>query len=437
VKPRILTYIAAMTLFVAPLALSSLAAQDGSKLSSAPRQYTVQVLSGLGGLSGAFSINDLGRASGVSEPPADPYDRAFLWRNGEATDLGTLGGYNSSVAFPNKNEIGWLAGGSETEDNDPYQENFCQFVCSSSTNSCLPFNQICRGFLWRSATSEMIELPPLPGGNNSLAFGANSQHQVVGVAENGVEDSNCAAPQIFDFEGVIWALGPTGAAFVSQELAPIAGDTVSVAIEINQKGDAAGASGPCVTVFSGAHAVLWRGGRAIDLGSLGGAMNNIADALNNQGQVVGVSDLLGDSTAHAFLWRGGVMQDLGTLRTDDTFALAESINDKGEVVGLSCGPLDCRGFHWQAGVMTDLNSVLPTNGPLLITNAADINSLGEIAVQAYDSNVGDFVAAVLTPTSNAIGPVDGVAETRNVERKIILPENVREMLRDRMHLGHF
>ena len=283
----------------------------------------------------------------------------------------------------------------------------------------------------------MIPLPPLLGGNNSSAYGANNRHQVVGLAENGVQDSNCVAPQVFHFEGVIWALGPSGAPFVSQRLPPIAGDAGSGAIEINDMGDAVGGSGPCgpAGLAVGAHAVLWRSGRAIDLGNLGGATNNLAMGINNQGQVVGISDLPGDQVAHAFLWEGGVMRDLGVLRSDDTLANAESINDRGEVVGSSCGPVDCRGFHWQAGVMTDLNSVLPANSPLLITNAGDINSRGEIAVQAYDSNVGDSVAAVLIPTTNSAGPADGVAEIRNVERNIILPENVRKILRDRMHRG--
>jgi probable HAF family extracellular repeat protein len=439
VKLRILSYIAALTLFVVPLASSSLAAQDGSKLSSAPRQYTVQLLSGLGGLGGAFSINDLSWASGVSEPPDDPYDRAFLWRNGQITDLGTLGGYNSAIPFPNKNEIGWFAGISETADNDPYQENFCQFTCSSASGNCLPFNQVCKGFLWRPGKEDLIPLPPLPGGNNSYGFDANNRQQIVGAAENGVTDSTCGAPQVFDYEAVVWRLGPNGTPFISQQLPPIAGDAVSAATQINDQGDAVGASGPCTSIGLGvgAHAVLWHAGRALDLGSLGGVTNNVAFAINSQEQVVGISDLSGDNVAHAFLWENGAMQDLGTLRSDDTFALAESINDRGEVVGFSCGPIDCRGFHWQAGVMTDLNSVLPANSPLLITNAADINSLGEIAVQAYDSTVGDLAAAVLSPVGNAIGSVDGVAETRNVERKIILPENVRKTLRDRIHRGHF
>ncbi len=436
-KIRILASVTTTTILGALLAASPLQAQEQvSKLPPASRKYTVHVLPGLGGISGAFSINDLGWAAGVSGPPGNSYDRAFLWRDGQATDLGTLGGHNSSVPFPNKNEIGWLTGNSETADDDPYQENFCQFSCSSPTGNCLPFNQICKGFLWRADTEEMIALPPVVGGNNSFSFDANNRRQIVGVAENGVQDSNCAAPQVFHFEGVIWRLASDGTPFISRQLAPIAGDAVSVAFGINDKAEVVGASGPCVSVFgSGAHAVLWRGGRAIDLGSLGGATNNLAAGLNNRGQVVGVSDLPGDSAAHAFLWQDGTMKDLGVLRSDDTFALAESINDGGEVVGLSCGPADCRGFHWQAGIMTDLNSVLPAGSPLLIWNAGDINSRGEIAVQAYDSNVGDFVAAVLIPAGNNDKALQNFVDEGNGQHSVVLPKDVREQFMMRLHLG--
>src|ERR1700730_9621961 len=141
-KTKILTYVTAMIIFAALIASFRPAAQgQANKLSSAPRQYTVQVLPGLGGLAGAFSINDLSWVGGLSNPPGDSFEHAFLWRNGQETDLGTLGGYNSSVAT-NKNEIGWMVGNSETPDSDPYQENFCQFICP--TGSCLPLNQICK-----------------------------------------------------------------------------------------------------------------------------------------------------------------------------------------------------------------------------------------------------------------------------------------------------
>jgi probable HAF family extracellular repeat protein len=344
----IFRYVTAMTVFAALMASFPLTAQEqDNKLSSTPRKYEVRVLPGLGGLSGAFSINNRGWVAGISNPPGDALEHALLWRSGQMTDLGTLGGYNSSVPFPNKNDIGWLTGPSETADNDPYQENFCQFICSGP--SCAPLTQMCRGFLWRSETNEMIALPPLPEGNNSISYGVNNRRQVVGAAENGVEDPNCVAPQVFRFEGVVWSLGFGGTPFVSQRLAPIAGDAVSAGVGINEKGDVVGASGQCASIGLGigTHAVLWKGGRAIDLGNLGGVMNNLAFALNSQGQVVGISDLPGDNVTHAFLWTGGAMKDMGTLRSDDFLALPESINDRGEVVGLSCGPIDCRGFHWQ------------------------------------------------------------------------------------------
>ena len=84
-KRRIFTHIAATPLFSALLALSPVAAQDGSTLSSAPSQYTVQVLPGLGGLGGAFRINNLGWASGLSEPPGVPKDRYFIYRVGSVS----------------------------------------------------------------------------------------------------------------------------------------------------------------------------------------------------------------------------------------------------------------------------------------------------------------------------------------------------------------
>jgi probable HAF family extracellular repeat protein len=110
-KARIFRYITAMTIFAALRASLPLAAQEqGNQHSSVPRKYQVRVLPGLGGLSGAFSINDRSWVAGISNPPGDAFEHALLWRSGQMTDLGTLGGYNSSVPFPNNNEIGWLTG---------------------------------------------------------------------------------------------------------------------------------------------------------------------------------------------------------------------------------------------------------------------------------------------------------------------------------------
>ena len=87
------------------------------------------------------------------------------------------------------------------------------------------------------------------------------------------------------------------------------------------------------------HALLWENDTVTDLGNLGGktgqAGGNIAYAINDQSQVVGVSDLPGDMTFHAFLWtRATGMQDLGTL-SGDVASLSLGINQAGSIVGAS------------------------------------------------------------------------------------------------------
>lgn len=59
----------------------------------------------------------------------------------------------------------------------------------------------------------------------------------------------------------------------------------------------------------------------IDLKGLGGSGSvgpgNIAGAINNRGEVIGTSDLPGDTTFHGFLWTdSNGTKDLTTLKGD-------------------------------------------------------------------------------------------------------------------------
>jgi probable HAF family extracellular repeat protein len=150
----------------------------------------------------------------------------------------------------------------------------------------------------------------------------------------------------------------------------------------------------------GAHAVLWQNGSATatDLGNLGGSTNNVAFAINEQGQIVGISGLSGNAAVHAFLWQnGGPMQDLLTL-PGDVLSIAYSLNDAGQIVGQSCDAKgNCRACLWQNGSITDLNTLIAPSSPAHLLVAFDVNNQGQIVGQAYDRNTGNTTGFVATP----------------------------------------
>ncbi|HZY96489.1 MAG TPA: hypothetical protein VFE35_05260 [Candidatus Cybelea sp.] len=366
--------------------------------------YYLAALRGLGGSNGsaANGINDRGWITGASFIKGNGAGHAVLWVNGKPVDLGTLGGSNSAVNWPVKGDRGQIAGESDTSQTDPLAESFC-----GTPNICL-------GFRWKAYT--LTPLPPL-GGNNSQATGVNNRGEAAGVAETAVHDSSCAAPQVLDYRGVIWK--PNGKTIT---LPPIAGDAVSQAVPIDNAGDAAGASGPCgppLTLgYGGAHAVLWKHGSAIDLGNLGGTTTNAAAAMNDRGQIVGVSSLPGNATYHAFLWQHGVMSDLGTLPGDFN-SVAFGINNRGQIVGQSCDASNnCRAFIWQKGSMTDLNLLVP-KGRLYLTYGGDINDSGQIIGDAVNTKTGRSPAFVAIPSGAAGVPANAAAP------RVTLPDRVR------------
>ena len=379
----------AVALFAALVAPAQLAAEELSN--HRHHRYSVVRLGSLGGtMGGASSINNRGWVSGSSNLPEDQTQHAVLWRHGQTLDLGTLGGPNSSVSWPNHNRR-TVVGIAETSDLDPLGESWsCSAFFPNSTG------HTCLGFVWERGV--MRPLPTL-GGNNGYAAGANNRGQVVGWAETDFRDPTCIAPQVLQFQAVLW--GPRGQV---QALPPLEGDLDSAATAINDRGQVVGISGTCyraVGALSAKHAVLWERGQVIDIGNLGGIAWNTPAAINNRGDVAGFSDLPGDDpdrpNFHAFFWtrRGGI-HDLGTL-PGDTRSLAFGLNERGQVVGESIGSTGRRAFIWQGGaMMTDLNALVPPGSPRLLY-ANDINDEGEIVGQAQDSSTGEFFAFVALP----------------------------------------
>jgi probable HAF family extracellular repeat protein len=395
------------------------------------QQYTVAALDPLAGSSaGASSINNLNWVSGVSSLASSSYQHAALWENGgSAMDLGTLGGPNSGVEWPVKNDHGLISGISETSAAQKLGETWS---CAAAFFPQPPSGHICRGFAWRNG--RMTGLRTL-GGNNGFAAGANDRGEIVGWAEKRKRDSTCTPPQVLQFEAVLY--GPSGSV---KALPPLSGDKDGAATEINDKGEVVGISGICdqaVGRFTAEHAVMWRKGKIINLGSLGGEAWNTPMAINENGdQVVGFSDLPGDESGtpnfHAFLWtkRSG-MTDLGTL-PGDSYSEALGINDSGVIVGASYGASfsTSRAFIWQNGTMTDLNSLLGASPSLYLLYANDINDQGVIAGGAcvlVSGSCGDeFPAFMATPTS-----VKASRSSNGPARPPVLSPQARRLIRTR------
>lgn len=442
-KLTILKSIAASTVLAALSISLPLAAQEVPSANGGSIRYSLINLGTLGGtFSNAYGgVTNRMWVTGDSALPSDETEHAFLWRDGVMTDLGTLGGPISSVGNPTKNVVGLIVGTAQTSDPDRLGENWVSITG-------LPVAQnLFKGFLWRNGVMRAL---PTRGGNQGAAYGVNNKGQVVGLAENSSHDANCVPPQQLDIEAVIWEPEREEV----RELPPLPGDTIGGAFAINDEGQVVGGSGPkCgflpfFTIYL-AHAVLWRDGEVIDLGSLGGAQNNYAEVINNRGQVIGNSDLPGDNTGHGFLWQDGVMTDLGTLPNPLNFSSsAGDINEQGQVTGVSCDssfPSVCHGFIWENGVMTDLNNLmLPPGSSLQVAACCGINDLGEITVDLFDPSNGNTTAYLAIPCDAAHAGDQGCqtatqdaslpAQISSERTKIILPENIREMLRQRQGL---
>jgi probable HAF family extracellular repeat protein len=407
-------------------------------VSQAPTHYTLTDLGTLPG--GTFSqaafIGNNGVIAGLAST-ADGTQHAVLWQQGRIFDLAKSGakGLNSGAFGINGRGQALLQ--AESSSVDQNLENFCAY---GTGFKCLPF-------LWQNGVA--TQLPTL-GGNNGTVGVINNAGEAVGLAENGVRDPDCpvgksvsgTGPQALDFEAVIW--GPRQGEI--RELRPLRGDTVGVALGINDSGQATGASGSCAnTSFPpfafGPHAVLWeKDGSPIDLGSLGGTIDFAAGIghmglfINNAGHVVGASALPGNKTTHGFLWtRNTGMRDLGTLPGDES-SVGLGINESGEVVGASFdADGNPRGFLWQHGAMTDFNTLIPAKSPLYVLFAGAINAKGEIAGFG-STDGGDIHAFVATPdTTVAANERNTPLVTEEVETgRVSMPESIRALVRQRM-----
>lgn len=360
------------------MALAVAAAQAALAQPSAQAAYRVTILNSSG--ASGNSIDNIGVVAGFFTLP-DKSQHAAVWAFGRQTDLKTLGtqpGLSSIVQWPVKNVLGLVSGISLTDALDPNQEGWsCGFFLPN------PNFNVCLGFVWEPRSGTLRPLPTL-GGTNGFATGTNDLGETVGWAENSVHDPSCTPPQVLQFRPVVWGPGRTR----PRELPLLAGDSSGAATALNDRGQIVGISGACGIAVGGVsarHAVLWENGIATEIVNPNGAPYwNTPMMIDARGAVVGFAGAPNDPTGARtppFLWtRDGGFQFLPMLQ-GEIAAVATSINVRRQVVGYSNDANN--NFHpwiWQGGVVRNLNDLIAPGsdltGPILL--AFDINDRGEI-----------------------------------------------------------
>jgi probable HAF family extracellular repeat protein len=314
------------------------------------------------------------------------------------TDLGTLPGFASSRPT-GINNAGQVIGRSWTD------------------GSLAPVNH---AFLYSGG--QMIDLGVLgspPGLTSSIPAGINDNGDVVGYSYlNSVPPRNycpflytqgylddisiVGATMAFGINdsGQIVGSGVNGHAFVynaytggrATDLGTLGGSE-SIAFGISGNGQVVGSA---YTANGDEHAFLFSGGAMQDLGTLLGGTFSRAYAVNNVGQAVGIAyGPNGTGIQHAFLYSGGQMQDLGTF--GGIGSCANWINNAGQVVGYAgvlSGPPHA--FLYSGGVMIDLSALIDPSSGWTIEGADAINDEGQIVGDGINPAGADD-AFLLTP----------------------------------------
>lgn len=350
---------------------------------------------------------------------------ASEWKSGVITDLGALPGNNNSAAG-SINARGWATGQSQTSTIDPIL-GIPEF----------------RGVLWKNG--QLINLGTLQAGTESLGIYVNDAGQVIGFSTISTDQNDPLGFIGFPTHTFIWQNGskldigtlggndtfpgascsnpPTGIVVGGSSTTTIPnvdtslptvdpflwrngkmldlgtiGGTNGFAQCANHRlqiiGQSSVAANPAACNFPavepenagpGCHAFFWENGMMTDLGTLGGD-NSEALWLNEAGVVVGSADLPGPSgnqTHDAVVWINGVIHDLGTV-SGDSCSRGRGLNARGEIVG---GSSDCHNFlhafiSENGGPSVDLNTLIPPGLGIQLTNAFNINDRGEILAKA-------------------------------------------------------
>jgi probable HAF family extracellular repeat protein len=212
------------------------------------------------------------------------------------------------------------------------------------------------------------------------------------------------------------------------------GGTLGFANWLNDRAQVVGQSN--LAGDSTAHPFLWDPGSLTDLGTLGGSFG-FAASVSNTGDIVGGATNQNDQAFLAFVWKHGVMTNLGTLQGDDC-SFATHVNSGGQIVGLSfpCAGGPSHALLWERGSLIDLNIFVPLGSDLQLTQATFVNDRREITVQGVLPN-GDTRAVLLVPDGQDETVVSATHADTVTERTLTpgeLMAAVRARLGKRYHI---
>ena len=323
-------------------------------------RYTLTDLGTLGGPdSEAAGINLYGDVAGTSTTPAGAR-RAFRYRNGQISDLGTLvgGQFSEAAAISDSGMV----------------------VGHSGWNGAGPsFPQMTLGFAWQDGAMRSTDYLYCICSYNrrtgeSKAYAVNAAGRVVGHSLTG---------RASRWQAFAWQREAGIRALV--DISTADGLVASAAYGVNDRNEIVGEQGD--------RAFLMREGARDSLGVLPGDVRSSARAVNAISQAAGFS-VAADGVRRAFFWDATMRELPHAAGQVSSEALA--INIEGNVVGRSGNAdlSDTRAVLWRDGVAIDLNSRVTAPGWRLVT-AAGINDVGQIAGTALVD--GRKRAFLLTP----------------------------------------
>lgn len=234
-----------------------------------------------------------------------------------------------------------------------------------------------------------IDLGTLGGKNSWTNYGGiNDRGEAVGLAETSVPDPNgedmCGFGTKLTCRPFLWRAGHIMAL-------PILGGNNGQASAINNRGQIVGISEttiqdsgcppgkqPGTTVLP----VMWEEGEIRALPTLPGEPDGFAQGLNNQGQAVGTTGTCTSFADHAVLWENDTafqLPDLGYVGSD-----AYAVNDHGQAVGYVSNGTTVVAALWRDGADGAVTNpgILPGEGAAFATG---INNRGQVVGSTLNS----------------------------------------------------